>query len=175
VTAVVLLFLAANASLPPVAAHRPVTSVQQQPTKPSEPSKPADEATQLPEGEGRDALLRVCSGCHPMSRTADARRTALGWAAVVDDMVTKGAEGSDEDFEAATTYLVTFFAAVDVNHATAKELVDVAGFTGKEAAAIVAYRDAGHAFKSFDDVKKVPDLDEARLTAAKPRLVYTPK
>jgi len=62
-----------------------------------------------------------------------------------------------------------------VNKATAAEIAQVTGLTSDEAQAIVAYRDAGHSFKSFSDVKKVPDIDAKRLAAAKPRIVYAPK
>jgi|SRR5262245_2726463 len=133
------------------------------------------ESAALPEGEGRDAVAFMCVPCHGVLPAVAPRKTALGWAFTVEDMRVKGAKGSDDQAAAATKYLSKHFAAVDVNTATAAELTDVAGFTAEEAAAIVAYRDQGHPFKSFTDVKKIPGLDPKRLAAAKPRIVYAPK
>ena len=66
-------------------------------------------------------------------------------------MRVKGAKGTDEQAQAAAKYLSTYFAAVDVNKATAEELVKVAEFTPDEAAAMVAWRDAGHASSRYTE------------------------
>jgi len=90
-------------------------------------------------------------------------------------MRVKGARGTDEQAEAAAKYLSAHFAAVDVNTATADELVTVAELGAEDAAAIVAFRGEGRPFKSYADLKKIPGVDPKRLAAAKPRLVYTPR
>jgi competence ComEA-like helix-hairpin-helix protein len=164
-------------ALPGPAPMRPVPAHQaQQPPMPFEMREMNEaESAALPPGEGRDAVAFMCVPCHGVLPAVAVRKTAVGWSATVEDMRVKGAKGSDVQAEAAAKYLATFFAAVDVNKATAAEIVQVTGLTNDDAQAIVAYRDAGHTFKSFTDVKKVPGLDAKRLAAAKPRIVYAPK
>jgi competence ComEA-like helix-hairpin-helix protein len=117
----------------------------------------------------------MCVPCHGVLRAVAERKTARGWAATVDSMREKGAKGSDDQAAAVVVYLSAHFAAVDVNTATADELVNVAGLSPEDAAAIIAFRGDGHPFKSYSDLKKVTGVDPKRLTAAKSRLVYAPK
>jgi competence protein ComEA len=44
--------------------------------------------------------------------------------------------------------------------------------TPKEAAAIVAYREKNGSFKALEDLKKVPDLDYAKVEAKKDRIQF---
>ena len=133
------------------------------------------ESAALPAGEGREAVAFMCVPCHGILTAVSQRKTAPAWATTVDLMRDKGAKGSDDQAEAAVAYLTRFFPAVDVNTATADQLERIAGFTAEEAAAIVSYRDAGHAFAAFADVRRVPGLDAGRLAAARPRIVFKSK
>lgn len=169
-----VLALASSTPLKPLPAHVQQPAAQQTPTPENRPMTEAESAA-LPEGDGRDAVAFMCVPCHGVLVAIAQRKTPLAWNATVEDMRVKGAKGSDEQAEAATKYLSRHFAAVDVNTATAALLAEVAGFTAAEAAAITAYRSAGHAFESFTDLRKVPGLDPKRLTAAKPRVAYAPK
>jgi DNA uptake protein ComE-like DNA-binding protein len=164
--------IAAATLLFAVLAQAPVVPVPAHEVRPLTP----EESAVLPAGDGRDAVATMCVPCHGILSAVAQRKTASGWAASVDDMRNnKGAQGTDELADAVKAYLTKFFLAVDVNKATAKELADAAGFTADEAAAIVAYRDAGNILKSFADVKKIPGLDPKRLAEAKSRIVYAPK
>lgn len=135
----------------------------------------AAESAALPAGEGRDAVAFMCVPCHGVLVAIANRKTALAWTANVEDMRTKGARGTDAQAQAAAKYLAKNFAAVDVNTATSEQLVEIAGFTAQEAAAIVAFRAGGHPIKSYTELKKVPGLDPKRLAQARPRLAYAPK
>jgi competence ComEA-like helix-hairpin-helix protein len=171
--AALLLLFVAQAPIAPVPAHAPA---QQPPALPFEMRDLNDaESAALPPGEGRDAVASMCVPCHGVLPALALRKTALGWSATVEDMRLKGAKGTDEQAEAAAAYLSRHFAAVDVNTATADELVKIAELSAEDAAAIVAFRGDGKPFKSYTDVKKVPGVDPKRLAAAKPRLVYAPK
>jgi competence protein ComEA len=134
----------------------------------------AAESAALPPGPGRDEVASMCTPCHGVLVAVAPRKTAPAWAATVDDMRTKGAQGTDAQARAAAAYLAAHFAAVDVNSASAADLERIAGFTSSEAAAIVAYR-ADHPIKSFTELTRVPGLDPARLEQARPRLAYAPK
>ena len=163
--------VAAWPALRPVPGRAP----QQNPPATAASTQSATTEAILPPGDGRDAVLFMCVPCHGIPTAVVNRRTAKGWQATVDDMREKGAQGSDDQAAAATSYLSRFFLAVDVNHASAEDITRVAHLSPADAAAIVAYRDAGHAFKSFADVAKVPGVDAAKLEAAKPKLVYAPR
>jgi DNA uptake protein ComE-like DNA-binding protein len=177
--AALLLFFVAQAPIAPVPAHAPA---QQPPAVQPVAAPPFEmrdlneaESAALPPGEGRDAVASMCVPCHGVLPALAVRKTALGWAATVEGMRLKGAKGTDEQAEAAATYLSQHFAAVDVNIATADDLVKIAELSAGDAAAIVAFRGDGKPFKSYTDVKKVPGVDPKRLAAAKPRLVYAPQ
>lgn len=180
--AILLLSLSAPLMPPmaPVPAHQ--AAAQQPPAAPQAAALPFEmremneaEAAVLVPGEGRDAVAFMCVPCHGVLPAVAQRRTALGWTFIVEDMRVKGAKGSDEQAEAAAQYLSEHFAAVNVNTATAEELVKIAELSAEDASAIVAFRGDARPFKSYTDLKKVPGVDPKRLAAAKPRLVYTPK
>jgi len=64
---------------------------------------------QLPEGEGKDVTVRVCSACHDMTLTIGELHTEQQWKGVVDDMMRRGAEASDSEKKAILAYLVKNF------------------------------------------------------------------
>jgi cytochrome c553 len=63
----------------------------------------------LPPGEGREAVMRVCSKCHDPSNAATEDLDAAGWKDLVDQMAANGAQGSDADFVAIAAYLTKAF------------------------------------------------------------------
>src|SRR6187401_214384 len=127
---------------------------------------------QLPDGPGKETLVKVCGTCHQAERAASVRLTREGWEEVIGDMIKRGARGSDEEFKAALDYLATNFLGdaprpLNINRATNIELESVAGLTRKEAAAVLAYLDKIGVCKSLDDLKKVPGLDYKKIEARK--------
>ena len=64
----------------------------------------------LPDGRGKAEFLRICSGCHAAADAAQApRRSRERWQQVVDDMVVRGAEGSDAELKLVVDYLTEHF------------------------------------------------------------------
>jgi competence protein ComEA len=131
---------------------------------------------QLPEGEGKDLILRICVGCHQAERSASVRLTREGWEEVIADMIKRGARGTDEEFGTILEYLATHFLGeaarpLNINRATNVELESVAGLTRREAAAVLAWRDKVGMCKSLDDLKKVPGLDFKKIQDRKDFLV----
>src|SRR6476659_3708286 len=116
---------------------------------------------QLPDGPGKDVVVKVCGTCHEPARAAALRLTREGWEQTVADMRWRGAKGTDEEFAAVIEYLVANFlgeapAKLNMNRATAVELESVVLLLRKEAAALIAYRDQVGGFKTIDDIKKAP-------------------
>lgn len=133
-------------------------------------------AAQLPDGAGKDALLKVCGSCHQAERSASVRLTREGWEEVIADMIKRGAKGTDEEFGAVLEYLAKNFLGeaprpLNINRATNIELESVAGLTRKEAAAVIAYLDKIGVCKSLDDLKKVPGLDYKKIDSRKDFIV----
>ena len=62
---------------------------------------------QLPDGPGQEVLARLCAGCHDLMFTVSTRETEAGWTRIVNDMRSKGADGTEEDFAKVIEYLTT--------------------------------------------------------------------
>ncbi|MGH9581753.1 MAG: hypothetical protein ACRD4O_02315 [Bryobacteraceae bacterium] len=63
----------------------------------------------LPDGPGKATVERICSGCHPAEIVLGRRDTKEGWAQLVSDMVDKGANGTDDEFNTIIDYLAAHF------------------------------------------------------------------
>ena len=61
----------------------------------------------LPEGKGKDVVMRLCSGCHAVTVFSKERHTPEKWASIVDNMVSKGMDATDEELDTINTYLST--------------------------------------------------------------------
>lgn len=66
-------------------------------------------AQELPDGAGKELVPKLCDGCHDLMFTVSTRETREGWARIVNDMRSKGADGADKDFEVVIAYLATNF------------------------------------------------------------------
>jgi competence protein ComEA len=122
---------------------------------------------------GQAMLEKVCTACHGLEGIMSERHNKARWSAIVDDMVTRGAQGSDEELDRVVNYLAKVRGpAVKVNQATAQELTEGAGLPQATASAIVAYREKNGAFKTVDDLKKVPGADAAVIEENKDRLDF---
>ena len=65
----------------------------------------------LPQGEGRDVVMLVCSKCHDPSFAAGEDLDGPGWKDLVNQMAANGAQGSDADFDTIVAYLTKAFPA----------------------------------------------------------------
>src|ERR1700689_5340061 len=131
---------------------------------------------QLPHGPGKAETERLCSQCHELARSISLRQDRAGWEATVDKMVSLGAKATDKETGAVIDYLAAHFAAeevprINVNKARAIDLESGLTLRRSEAAAIIEYRAKNGPFKSVDDLKKVPGIDEAK----KDRLIFEEK
>src|SRR3982751_4301265 len=138
---------------------------------------PASAQVALPDGPGKEQMVKICGMCHEPQRAASIRLTRDGWEATIGDMIARGAKGSDEDFQAILDYLAKNFLGeaarpLNVNTATSVELESVLLLLRKEAAAVIAYREKNGLFKSVEDLKKVPGIDAKKIEAQKDRLYF---
>ena len=68
-----------------------------------------DKPGQLPEGAGKTTTQKICSGCHAPEIVLGKHESKERWAQIVTDMVNKGANGTDDEFNAIIEYLATHF------------------------------------------------------------------
>jgi DNA uptake protein ComE-like DNA-binding protein len=131
--------------------------------------------TQLPDGAGKETVMKLCSTCHPADRGASVRLTREGWQDVMTRMVGLGLKASDEELNAALEYLATHFkgeaaAPLNLNKATPQQLQSSAGLLRSESAVLIAYRTKTPC-KTLDDLKAVAGLDFAKIEMRRDRLV----
>jgi hypothetical protein len=136
---------------------------------------PSSVQAQLPEGEGKATVTKLCGTCHPAERGASVRLTREGWQDVMTRMVGLGLKASDEELNAALEYLATHFkgeaaAPLNLNRATPVQLQSVVGLLRGESAALIAHRTKTPC-KTLDDLKVVAGLDFAKIEKRGDRLV----
>jgi len=131
-------------------------------------------AQNLPAGRGKAEFTRVCGQCHGVEVVMKNVASPEGWAAIVDDMVSKGAQGTEDDFELVTKYLSTNFGPkTNINKASEKELSASLGLSSVDAQAIVHYRETSGEFKGWSDLEKVPNIDIKKLASEKNRIDFS--
>jgi len=127
---------------------------------------------ELPAGKGKETVEKMCSACHGLEVITGQRLSRTAWASMVDQMVGRGAIGTDEELAEVTAYLAEHFARqVNVNKASVNELQAGLSLTKSEAEAIVKARSA-RPFKDIGDLKAVPGLDAAKLEQLKGSILF---
>lgn len=134
-------------------------------------------AQDIPNGPGKSETEKLCKQCHEMARSVSKRQDRDGWIATMTRMSAFGMKASDAEFSAVVDYLTKTFPAdevpkVNVNTATAIELESGLTLRRSQAAALIAYRKENGKFKSLEDLKKVPNLDPAKLDEKKDRIAF---
>lgn len=122
-------------------------------------------AQDLPDGPGKETVLKICRDCHDLDTITMENRTNEGWKKTVAKMGDRGAEGTDEQFEAVINYLTKNFGRINVNKATAEEIAAGLDFSAKDSESIVEYREKNGAYKNWKDLIKV--VDAAKVESKK--------
>jgi competence ComEA-like helix-hairpin-helix protein len=146
-----------------------------------------DENT-LPPGEGRAIVQQKCSSCHALKVVTGKRASRQQWSTIVDQMITRGADISDDEIDTLLDYLAKNFphaagqtsaekshdrtGQVNVNTASASELAAALDLTVSESTSIVSYRERNGNFKEWRDLTKVPGIDAKKIESNKDRLVF---
>jgi len=72
--------------------------------------KPSEAIVPLPDGKGKEVAQRLCGTCHGTNVWVKQRHTPEKWSSIVDNMISKGLEASDDDLNTLTDYLSTYLA-----------------------------------------------------------------
>jgi competence protein ComEA len=138
----------------------------------------------LPPGEGRETLQKVCTQCHDIESIPRLRYSREDWSNLVYSMKDMGADATGPELEQIVDYLAKNFGKnggaaaakkVNVNSATAKEVETGLGVTTKDSELIVAYRAKNGNFKDIDALLKVDGVeaaDTAKIQAAKDKIAF---
>ena len=131
-------------------------------------------AQTLPDGPGKETLLKLCSTCHEPARAVTRHQSRDGWQVEITKMKGLGAKGTDDEFARVLDYLAKNFPPaeflVNINTATEVELEVALQITHQEARAILRYKDTNGEYQSVDDLKKVPGVDGKKIDANKDRV-----
>jgi competence protein ComEA len=119
----------------------------------------------LPDGPGKETVLKICRDCHALDTITMENRTKEGWEKTVAKMGDRGAEGTDEQFQAVINYLAKNFGRINVNKASAEEIAAGLNFSEKDSEAIVQYREKNGAYQKWQDLTKV--MDATKIEAKK--------
>jgi len=147
----------------------------------------ANPQTVLPPGEGQAIVQQQCGGCHALKVVTSKRASKEQWSALVNQMVTRGADLEDEDIQTVIDYLAKNFGPdapppanagkntsglIDVNTATAAELAAGLQLSMKQTNSIVSYREKNGKFKDWRDLAKVPGIEIKKIQINKDRLMF---
>jgi competence ComEA-like helix-hairpin-helix protein len=133
-------------------------------------------AQNLPEGKGKQLVEDVCGNCHGLDFVLAEHGNKERWASIVNQMVARGATGSDEDLRTIVEYLAKNFPAeparINVNKATAKEIETALELSAKDSEAIVQYRTNHGDYKDLAGMAKVPGIDSKILESRQDRILF---
>ncbi|MGA9981406.1 MAG: helix-hairpin-helix domain-containing protein [Candidatus Sulfotelmatobacter sp.] len=148
----------------------------------------ASDKNALPPGEGRAIVQQKCVSCHVLKVVTGKKASRQQWSTIVDQMITRGADVSDDDIDTLLDYLVKNFGPataqtgaekshdrtgqVNVNTASASELAAALDLTVAESSSIVSYRERNGNFKEWRGLTKVPGIDAKKIESNKDRLVF---
>ena len=130
----------------------------------------------LPEGPGKPATVRVCTGCHGAEMFSSFHKSGDDWDRTITTTTEKGLAVTDSDYAAVLEYLAKNLGPIppkiNINKAAAAELEKALAITAKQADAIVKYREKNGNFKDLDGVKKVEGVEAAAIDAKKDSIAF---
>jgi competence protein ComEA len=135
-------------------------------------------AADLPDGKGKELVLRSCVGCHKADSFSSYQHTKEEYSAIAVRMAARGAAANAEEQEIIAAYLAKNFPKledpnkINVNKATAKEIESGLGLTEKEALAVVSYRDRHGNFHAVGDLYIIYGVDGAKIEAQKEKIGF---
>lgn len=101
------------------------------------------------------AFTKVCVRCHASDKVVEGRRYPAQWEQVLEQMVARGATGTEEELDTVYDYLVTQYGRVEINRAAADEIARVLHLEPAAADAIVKQRPYAD-FEALTAVAGVP-------------------
>jgi len=139
---------------------------------------PAFAQKDFPDGPGKDYVVAICLQCHPATQLLNQHRTEDDWKKTVARMAQKGVSAPSEQFDAIAAYMAKNFpkaedaTKLNMNKATADDIVRVIGLTPEEAKALVTYREKHGDYREWGEMLVVYGVDGRKLEAAKDKMSF---
>ena len=135
-------------------------------------------AAELPDGKGKELILRACVGCHKAEEIAVYRFTKDEYQTIVYRMRDRGAQATHAEFDVIAGYLFANFpkvedpAKINVNKASAQAIATGLGLTNEEAEAVVKYRERHGDFHAWGDLLIIYGVDGKKIATAKDKISF---
>lgn len=139
---------------------------------------PLAQAADLPDGKGKEIILRACTGCHKPEEIAAYRFTKDEYHAIAYRMGDRGAQATRAELNIVADYLFEHFPKIEdatkinVNKATAQEIAAGLALTNEEAEAVVKYRQRHGEFHAWGDLLTIYGVDGRKIAAAKDKISF---
>jgi len=135
-------------------------------------------ATGMPEGAGKQIILRECTTCHLPDHFTKYRHSNEEWQAIVIRMAPRTRSITKDETDTVLKYLSVNFPKVDdatklnVNKATVQDIVTRLGLTPEEAKAVIDYRQRHGTFREWGELLAIYGVDGRRIEAIKDRISF---
>ena len=139
---------------------------------------PRAQAADLPDGKGKELILRACIGCHKADEIAAYRFTKDEYHSIAYRMGDRGAQATRAELNTIADYLFEHFpkiedpSKINVNEATAQEIAAGLALTNEEAEAVVKYRQRHGNFHTWGDLLIIYGVDGKKIAAAKDKISF---
>jgi competence protein ComEA len=139
---------------------------------------PRAQAADLPDGKGKELILRACIGCHKPDEIAAYRFTKDEYHTIAERMGERGAQATRAELDIIADYLFENFPKIEdatkinVNKATAQEIAAGLALTNEEAEAVVKYRERHGDFHAWGDLLIIYGVDGKKIAAAKDKISF---
>lgn len=133
---------------------------------------------EMPEGAGKQIILRECTACHLPEQFTKYRHTPEEWQAIVTRMGARMQSTAKDELDTVTKYLATNYPKVEVagkvnvNTAKAADLAAQLSLTPDEAEAVVKYRERHGDFREWGDLLAIYGVDGRKIEAAKDKMSF---
>jgi competence ComEA-like helix-hairpin-helix protein len=142
------------------------------------PGPAAAASKEMPEGQGKQIILRECTACHLPDHFTKYLHTPEEWQAIVIRMGTRVRAATKDELDTVTKYLATNYPKVEVagrvnvNKAKAADLQSQFSLTAEEADAVVKYRERHGEFREWGELLAIYGVDGRKIEAAKDRMSF---
>jgi mono/diheme cytochrome c family protein len=92
-------------------------------------------ASTLPPGKGKAIVQRTCISCHALKVVTAKRASKAQWSALVDQMISRGADLNDDEVEIIVDYLARNFGTTKTPASTKPNHSQTGPVTGNNASA----------------------------------------
>jgi len=145
---------------------------------PSEASNSAAAVNVMPDGPGKQIILRECTACHLPDHFTKYHHSNEEWQAIVIRMGQRVRSATKEELDTVQKYLATNYPKIDeagklnVNKSDAAAIAAGLGLTLDEAKALVDYRDHHGTFREWGELLAIYGVDGRKIEAAKDRMSF---